>query len=127
MPGTYKIDQKQNLVLIHSTGVVTVDEKIAQDVAIIADPRYKKNMNVICDLSEATYDWSLEDIDKFRNYVRSISGLLENSKWAVVSSGGKTEHTAKIFCVLQESHDNIINIKVFNDRQKAMEWIRKLD
>jgi len=127
MPGTYKIDTKQNLISIHSTGVVTVEDKIAQDEAIVANSKFKKNMNVICDLSGAVYDWSLEEIDKFRSFVRRIGPRIGKSKWAVIAAGGATEHTAKIFSVLQESHDNIVKVKVFNDRQKAMNWIKKLD
>ncbi len=127
MPGAYKIDQKENLVTIRSTGIVTVDEKIAQDEAIIADPCYRSNMNIICDLSDATYDWSLADIDKFRSYLRRISGHAEKSKWAVVASSGKSEHTAKIFSVLLESSDSVIKVKVMRNREKALEWLREPD
>ncbi len=127
MPGTYKIDQKQNLITIHSTGVVTADDKIAQDKAIVADPKFKMNMNIICDLSAAIYDWDLKEMDKFRSFVRRIGPRIGKSKWAVIASGGATEHTAKIFSVLQESHDNVVKVKVFNDRQKAMNWIKELD
>ncbi len=124
MPGSYKIDTKQNLILIHSTGVVTVDDKIKQDEANVADSKFKKNVNVMCDLSGAVYDWNLKEIDKFRSFVRRIGPRIGRSKWAVNASSGATERTAKIFSVLQDGHDNIVKVKLFNDRDKAMDWLQ---
>ena len=124
MPGTYEIDQKHNLIKTRSNGVVTVDDKITQDEAIIADPKFKMNMDVICDLTGAVYEWDLKEIDKFRSYVRRIGSLIGKSKWAVIAAGGATEHSAKIFSVLQESRDNNVKVKVFSDHKKAMDWLQ---
>ncbi|MGH8015265.1 MAG: hypothetical protein ACREBV_03650 [Candidatus Zixiibacteriota bacterium] len=127
MPGSYEIDSTQNLIKTYSSGVVTVGDKIAQDEAILADPNFKKNMNSMCDLSKATYDWNLEDIDKFRNFVRRIGPQMGKSKWAIICAGGATEHTARIFSVLQSACDNIVSVKIFTNRDRAMEWLKKID
>ncbi len=125
MSGTYEIDSKDNLVRIHSSGIISVEDKIQQDEMIMADPQYKKNMNVICDLSEATYDWSMPDIDKFRSFVKRHKESFGKSKWAVIASGGATEHAAKIFSVLQTAYDNVVNVQVFNNRDKALKWLKE--
>lgn len=125
MPGSYEIDLKENLIRIYSSGVITVDEKIKHDELILADSKYKKDMNVICDLSEATYDWSMPDIDKFRGFVKRHKGSFGKSKWAVIATGGATEHAAKIFSVLQSAYDNVVNVQVFNNREKALKWLKE--
>lgn len=125
MSGTYEIDSEENLIRIHSSGIISVEDKIRQDEMIMADPKYKKSMNVICDLSEATYDWSMPDIDKFRSFVKRHKASFGKSKWAVIASGGATEHAAKIFSVLQTAYDNVVNVQVFNNRDKALKWLKE--
>ncbi|HEX2897035.1 MAG TPA: hypothetical protein VHP63_03190 [candidate division Zixibacteria bacterium] len=125
MPGSYEIDSKENLIRIHSSGIITVDEKIKQDEMIMVDPNYKKSMNVICDLSEATFDWGMPEIDKFRGFVKRHKGSFGKSKWAVIAAGGATEHAAKIFSVLQTAYDNVVNVQVFNNRDKALKWLKE--
>src|SRR5574341_1759383 len=123
MPSTYKIDQNLNLITFHSVGKVTVDEEIAQVEAIIADPKFKKDMNVIGDLSDALYDWSLNEIDQYRRFVKSVGPQIGKCKWAVIVSAGATQHAAKLFSALQESHDKVVKVKVFNDTKTALSWL----
>jgi hypothetical protein len=122
--GSYQIDAKNNLISISSVGKVTVEDKISQDEKILADPGFKTNMNVICDLSQATYDWDLSDIDRFRSFVKRNKIKIGKSKWAIVVAGGATEHAAKIFSVLQAAYDNIVEVQVFSNRDKALKWLK---
>lgn len=126
MSNTYKIDLHQNLIFVKYAGPVSVKQKIAFDDAILADPKFKR-INALCDLTDSEFNWSLEDIDKFRNYVRRIRDHIKDTKWAVLTSGGTTEHTAKIFSVLQSAYDNIVSVKVFMDREKALKWLKEKD
>jgi hypothetical protein len=123
--GSYQIDAKNNLISISSVGKVTVEDKISQDEKILADPRFKTNMNVICDLSQATYDWDLSDIDRFRSFVKRNKTKIGKSRWAIVVAGGATEHAAKIFSVLQTAYDNIVEVQVFSNQDKALKWLKE--
>ncbi len=122
----YKIDHLQNLISSNFKGNVTVAQLIAHDEKILADPKFQKEMNSLCDITTAMFNWTLQDIDRYRNHVMRTQNLIGLSKWAVISAGGVTEHTAKIFSALHGASDDVIEMKVFNDRTKAMDWLKPI-
>ncbi len=124
---SYEIDLLQNLISSHFKGNVTVAQLIAHDEKILADPKFKKKMNSLCDITAAVFNWGLQDIDQYRNHVMRTQNLIGLSKWAVISAGGVTEHTAKIFSALHGASDVVIEMKVFNDRAKAMDWLKPME
>jgi len=119
----YEIDRENNIFIKMHYGNITVDGEIELLNRIFADPEYRKGMNAICDFTEASVDWGLDDIDRFRTYISGIGDIAGECKWAVVSRGGITNITARIFLVLHEAFQQSISLKLFSNRQDALAWI----
>jgi len=127
MKSSYYIDEARNLVVLEKVGLITVDEDITQHKVIIADPKYRKGMNSLIDMTRATYEWGLQDIDRFRTYLNSISKHIGNRKWALVSDGGITQANAKLFVVLHDLQPHGLNIKLFPNKFDAIKWLGNSD
>ena len=123
MPGTYTIDEENNLIQVKYSGTITVSEEMAIINTIIADPKFRTGMNSISDLTEAIFSWNLNDIDLFRAYVGTIMNTAGKCKWALVSQGGITAATTKIFMILHEIYAGLIIVKLFSNSGDASEWI----
>lgn len=127
MKSTFHIDSTQNLVVVRMAGPISVEQETEFIEAVVADPKFKVGMNSITDLTEAEYDWSMQDIDAFRSWVRTHEKRLGPCKWALLSNGGVTLSNAKLFIVLHEIHPNGIRVKLFTNRFDAIKWLGSAD
>ena len=127
MKSTFHIDTPKNLITVQMLGPITVADEIVFIDTVVADPKFKIGMNTIADMTEAEYDWTMQDIDQFRSWVRSNEKRLGPCKWALLSNGGVTLSNAKLFVVLHEIHPNNIQIKLFTNRFDAIKWLKGAD
>lgn len=125
MEYSYYFDEAKRLIHVKKKGVVTADEDIALIRTIMADPKFRKGMNTISDLTNAQYDWSLPDVDRFREFVYSIAEEAGLSKWALVTDGGITQSGARMFIFLYDIHCDQIKIKLFSNMFDAVKWVNK--
>jgi len=126
MKCSYVIDSENNLIRKKWIGKMTVDDEIALICKIISDPKFRKGMNAICDLTEAEVDWSTSELDRLRRYVADIRKTTGECKWAIISSGGITSLTARIFVLLHEAFMDTIEVKLFKTEQEALPWINEV-
>ena len=122
----YEIDVEQNLVTVAYDGVVTVDELIEFVGGILKNPHYRRGMNSISDLTKGIFDWSLDDLDTCRRFVLQIRGQVGRARWAVITAGGATDHSARIFSLLYEQYDKSIAFKIFTNREDALNWLAEV-
>jgi hypothetical protein len=125
MEYSYYFDEAKRLIHIKKTGAVTVDEEMSFIKTVMADPKFRKGMSSISDLTDTAYDWSLQDVDRFRAFVYSIADAAGVCKWALVSNGGITQASARMFIILYDIHFDKIRIKLFSNRFDAIKWVQK--
>lgn len=123
MKSTYTIDKERRLIRVKFSGLVTVDDTIEHVDAVLADPDFTAGMDSISDLTGASFDWGLPDLDKFRAYVKKIKHLAGECKWALLASGGVTHLTARIFMTLHEAFEDTIEVRLFDNESAAESWI----
>lgn len=126
MQFSYYFDEAKRLIHVKKSGTVTVDDDIAMIKAILADPKFRKGMSSISDLTDAQYDWGLPDVDRFREFVYSIADAAGSCKWALVTNGGITQAAARMFIVLYDIHSDKIKIKMFSNKFDAVKWVTKV-
>ncbi len=127
MISSYHIDEANGLIVVKMIGPITVADQIAFVDKVVADPKYQKGMNSISDLTEAVFDWGLAEIDQFRSYVYSISENIGPCKWALISRGGITLISAKLFIVLHNIRFERVKIKLFSGKFDAIKWLENRD
>ncbi len=123
----YEIDPAQNLVTINYNGVVSVGELITFVNTILSDSHWRKDMNSLSDLTHGIFDWSLDELDTYRKFVLQIRDRVGQSRWAVITAGGPTDHTARIFTLLYAEYDKSIVLKIFTNRKDALEWLAEVN
>ncbi|MEW6050592.1 MAG: hypothetical protein AB1644_05965 [Candidatus Zixiibacteriota bacterium] len=124
MKSYYEIDSAHNLILKGHRGKLAVDDEIEVVNAILADPKYKKGMGAFCDLTEASVNWSLEELDRFRVFVARIKSVCGKSRWGIHISPGKDNTTARMFAALHDAFEDTITVKLFEDREEALKWVK---
>lgn len=127
MKSTYYIDEARNLVVVEKVGAISVDEDIAQHKSIIKDPKFRKGLNSLIDMTKANYEWGLQDIDRFRTYLHAMAKEIGPRKWALVSDGGITQANAKLFVVLHDLQPHGLAIKLFPNKFDAIKWLSNND
>jgi hypothetical protein len=123
MKSTYEIFPEGNLFRKTHKGVVSVDDEIDLLNRILADPTYRKGMNAVCDFSDASVNWSLADVDRFRAYISKIKHRTGKCKWGIVFPKGKDTSTARIFIALNDAFENLIAVKMFETEEEVRKWI----
>ena len=126
MESSYYFDEAKRLIHIKKSGAVTVDDEVTFIKAIMADPKFRKGMSSVSDLTGAQYDWGLKDVDRFREFVYSIAEAAGPCKWALVTNGGITQAAARMFIVLYDIHSDKIKIKLFSNKFDAVKWVHKV-
>jgi hypothetical protein len=127
MQSKFYFDEAKNLIVVEKSGAVTVAEDIELIKKIMTDPKYRKGMNTLSDLTRCTYQWTLQDIDAFRAYVYSLPKEIGTRKWALVASGGETGATAKVFIKLYDIRSDLLEIRLFANRFDAIKWLNSTE
>jgi hypothetical protein len=120
----YSIDTTHGLIHKKHSGEVTVDDEIKLLDQIISDPTFHKGMNALCDFTNATASWSLEDLDRFRAYVTRIKKVTGRCKWAILFPAGSDTSTARMFVALNDAFEDTISAKLFSDSKEALAWLQ---
>lgn len=124
MKRKYHIDPESNLIFKKHTGPLSVDDEIAIINDIITDPNYRKGLNALCDLSESSLIWTLEELDRFRAFVSRLKRVTGKHKWAILMSRGDDTTTVRMFTALHGAMEDTIEVRLFYDRPEALEWLR---
>ncbi len=123
MKSEYYIDDVRNMVVLTRVGNISVNDDVAIHKVVLADPKFKKGMNSLIDMTEATYDWGLQEMDQFRTYINALARQMGERKWALVSNGGITQANVKLFTVLHDLQPHGLTIKLFSSKFEAIKWL----
>lgn len=120
---TNRIDKDLHTVFVEVAGEVSVEDLMCNKMKIIDDPDYRKNFNMLLDLSKATPAPSV-NLDKvkmskkFAELVQFVSG---DCRWAVCAPGDDAYAFSSMYAAL--SSDLKITTGVFRNIDEAREWL----
>jgi hypothetical protein len=121
---SYSIDAQENLLRLHAWGEVTVDGLIGLLNQARADPAFRLDMNSIGDYREARGEWDFSEIQRLRDYILSVEVPCE-VRWAGVLKPGSLAAAGHVLIVISEAVGARIRMRMFDDPQQALRWIRR--
>lgn len=124
MKSKFHVDVDQQIVFASYTGNISVDDVISKTTAVFSDPKYQAGMGAVCDYSNASVEWSLAEVDRFRVFMNKIGAQAGKSKWAIVFPKGKDTTTARIFVALHNAFEDGVEVQLFRDQHAALEWVK---
>ncbi len=124
MQTRYSIDTQENLLRLQAWGELTVDGLIALLNRAQADPEFRPEMNAIADYREANGEWDFSEVQKLRDYILRVEVPCE-VRWAAVLKPGSLAAAGHVLIVISEAVGVRIKMRMFDDQQYAMRWIRR--
>ena len=124
MQTKYSIDQQENLLRLQAWGELTCDGLINLLNRAQADPQYRPEMNAIADYREANGEWDFSEVQKLRDYILQVEVPCE-VRWAAVLKPGSLAAAGHVLIVISEAVGVRIKMRMFDDPQYAMRWIRR--
>jgi hypothetical protein len=124
MEARYSIDAQENLLQLKAWGEVTVEGLIALLNRAQADPGFRPEMNSLADYREASGQWDFSQIQTLRDYILQVQVPCE-VRWAALLKPGSLAAAGHVLIVISEAVGSRIKMRMFDDPQHAMRWIRR--
>jgi hypothetical protein len=124
MESRYSIDAQENLLHLQAWGELTVEGLIALLNRAQADPQFRPEMNAIADYREANGHWDFSQIQTLRDYIHRVEVPCE-VRWAALLKPGSLAAAGHVLIVISEAVGARIKMRMFDDPQHAMRWIRR--
>jgi hypothetical protein len=121
---SYSIDAEEKLLRLQAWGEVTVDGLIDLLNRAQQDPRYTPDMNSLGDYREAHGQWDYSEIQRLRDYILRVE-VPSEVRWAGVLKPGSLAAAGHVLIVISEAVGSRIKMRMFDDPQRAMRWIRR--
>jgi hypothetical protein len=121
---SYSIDAQEKLLRLQAWGDVTVDGLIDLLKRAQADPAFRPDMNSLGDYREARGEWDFSEIQRLRDYILRVEVPCE-VRWAGVLKPGSLVAAGHVLIVISEAVGSRIKMRMFDDPQHAMRWIRR--
>lgn len=121
---SYSIDAQEKLLRLQAWGEVTVDGLIDLLKRAQADPAFRPDMNSLGDYREARGEWDFSEIQRLRDYILRVEVTCE-VRWAGVLKPGSLVAAGHVLIVISEAVGSRIKMRMFDDPQQAMRWIRR--
>ncbi|HKS54480.1 MAG TPA: hypothetical protein VJS12_04300 [Steroidobacteraceae bacterium] len=121
---SYSIDAEEKLLRLQAWGEVTVDGLIDLLNRAQKDPRYTPDMSSLGDYREAHGQWDYSEIQRLRDYILHVEVPCE-VRWAGVLKPGSLAAAGHVLIVISEALGSRIKMRMFDDPQHAMRWIRR--
>lgn len=120
---TYRIKSELNTVFTVYEGQVGIEDLIQQTQLVQADPKFKRNMNSLVDLTRAIpeSDIDLEKVNQYKEFIESMQKIRGTCKWAIVAPDDLVFGLSRMFEMLTGNLD--IQAKVFRSDREAREWL----
>lgn len=126
MEFSYTLAVDEQLLRFHGCGLVSADSLIQAIRKIGTDRSYRPGMPVFADFREGhTSDWDYSEVQRLRDYLVRISRTWTPARWAAVVRPGSLEAIGHTVIVITEALDAHITIRLFDDPQAALTWLRR--
>ena len=120
---SYSIDAQAKLLRLQARGEVTVEGLIDVLNRAQADPAFRPDMDSLGDYREAHGEWDFSEIQRLRDYILRVEVPCE-VRWAAVLKPGSLAAAGHVLIVISEAVGVRIKMRMFDDPQRAMRWIR---
>lgn len=124
MEAKYSIDAQDNLLRLQAWGEITVEGLIGLLNRAQADPQFRPEMNALADYREANGQWDFSQIQTLRDYILQVEVPCE-VRWAALLKPGSLAAAGHVLIVISEAVGARIKMRMFDDPQHAMRWIRR--
>lgn len=124
MEAKYSIDAQDNLLRLQAWGEITVEGLIGLLNRAQADPQFRPEMNALADYREANGQWDFSQIQTLRDYILQVEVPCE-VRWAALLKPGSLAAAGHVLIVISEAVGVRIKMRMFDDPQHAMRWIRR--
>lgn len=123
MPFKYTINEEMGIVVVKSTGEISIDNMLEEIDKAISEKRGKNIPRRLIDLSENEFNYSTEDAEKVFKALWKEARILRIDKIALLFNNiPDTFDIKKIIPFLDTS---FTTIRMFVDKQKAIEFLNK--
>ena len=120
----YKIDKSQEIIFATITKSISTEEIMSHIIDIMKDPDFFHSYHSIITIDDNLIipQVNPEKIPILKMVINGYARMREGTKWAVVSSNGTTHAIVKT--ALDLIGPLSANICLFDDRNKAIAWIK---
>jgi hypothetical protein len=96
-------------------------QKITYDIDAENDKKFMTGFNTFADFEEAFINMSLGEIPRLRHHLKEKEKIRDSCKWAVLTNSQTVFNF--ISMVIPELKLSKIKIKLFKNKQNALEWL----
>ena len=118
---TYRIDEEREIIFSRCVGKITLDDLINHVNTIIFDPKFRRGMNSISDISDCELEGSFSILSSFLEHLKKMENLRGKFKWAVIVNVQKRLDGIQLFKTL--ANEGKFLVKLFEDKDEAEKWI----
>jgi len=119
--GTYKILQKERLIIEYHSGNIGIEDFINTKKIISSDNKYNSDYDVIIDIRDIQLLFSQADIDKLIVFFKNYSPIVGNRKIAFLTK--KPHHVVFTTLFSNGINDTNMNAEIFSTLKAAVGWI----
>jgi len=121
MPISFKVLPEVKAIHVKCTGVVSMEEILDHEVAVVIDPRFDATFTEIIDLSSAErLDLSHQDMGNIVDYENSHQRYVGNRKVAFVGPADVEFGLGRMYQMMEDGSP--METRVFRDLGAACEW-----
>ncbi len=121
MPITYHFDPTLNMLLVHASGNVTVEDQAEFVATALVDNTLPSKAPILIDVSELTNLPSSRDVPIIARLIELLAARFKSRIAYLVSSRGVMTPYALV-CTYVKEH--LASAFTFNNREEALRWLK---
>ena len=118
---TYNIDTEKNIIFTRLEGQINSFNLLIHMNEVENDKKFKKRLNTLVDLTEAFININFDELSQLKIYFKEKEKIRGDCKWAVLHKDKTIFNFVSM--VLSEINLSKIKIKLFQNKQEALEWL----
>ena len=118
---TYHIDDEKKIIFTRIKGEIDLSTLLNHMTKVENDKKFIKGFNSLVDFEEAFLNMSLGEIPRLRHHLKEKEKIRGSCKWAVLINSQTLFNF--ISMVIPELKLSKIKIKLFKNKQNALEWL----
>jgi hypothetical protein len=119
---SYKILEKENLIIEYFSGILTIETLIKFKKNLIQDPIFSVNYNYLLYFKNVTFKIDVEDISEYVIFSNNYLKTNKNRKVAMVTDNPNQVALATLFKIQKSKHE-MQKIELFSTTKNAIHWL----
>jgi hypothetical protein len=118
---TYDIDAEKKIIFTRIKGEIDLFTLLNHMTKVESDKKFMTGFNTLADFEEAFINMSLGEIPRLRHHLKEKEKIRGSCKWAVLINSQTAFNF--ISMAIPELKLSKIKIKLFKNKQNALEWL----